>query len=145
MSFDFHLPLLDTVATATAGVEMAIKDLRGKEAQLNSKGQPIVLRLMGVDSPAYQALQIASVRRGNERVAAKASEDAQIAGRLDDNTHTIAGCIIGWQGMLDSSGSEIQFGPEAALELVRRFPAIRAQIEDFVTDRANFLQVSPQS
>lgn len=140
--FDFQFQSLDTLAGATSGAEMTLKDLRGKPL-LNSRGGEIRFVLIGIDSPAYEALQIAKLRSENERTAAKANDDAIIAGRVADNKVVTAKCIKSWSGVLDSSGNEIPFSVDAAIELVQKFPAIRMQLEDFIGDRANFLQVSP--
>ena len=142
--FDFDLTPVDTLAAATAGVEMPLKDLRGKPMK-NSIGGEIVLMLTGIDSPQYQAVQIANIRRSSERAVNKASDDEIVSGRIDDNLRATASCIRGWRGMLDSSGNEIHYSPDAALELVKRYPAVRDQIENFIADRVNFLRVSPKT
>lgn len=139
--FDFDLSSVDTLAAATVGVEMPLKDLRGRPMK-NSAGSEIKLILMGIDSPEYQAVQIANIRRSSERAVNKAGDDEIIAGRIDDNLRATASCVRGWSGMLDSCGSEIPYSPDAALELVKRYPAVRDQIENFVADRVNFLRVS---
>jgi hypothetical protein len=57
------------------------------------------------------------------------------------NVEAYAACIVGWSGLTEN-GVEIPYSPEKALEMMRddRLSFLRAQVERFAAQRANFFR-----
>lgn len=96
-------------------------------------GEPldVTIRLLGSDSAAYRnaVKRIAERRRGQKRQTLDEME--QQAAEL------MASITVGWAN-LERDGKPVDFSHDAAQQVYIDFPWIREQVDQFVTDRANF-------
>ena len=51
----------------------------------------------------------------------------------------LAAATVGWDG-LNENGKPIEFSEQAAIELYTRYPLIKIQIDNALSDDTNFLQ-----
>jgi hypothetical protein len=148
MSFD--LGSLDTKKACDAG---AVLELRHPDT---GKGLGIFITLAGVDSEAYvKASNRIAARRANlnmtparmKKVRAGRPVDVteeDIGAQQDDGIQLLAAVTLSWEGVL-VDGNEVACGQEQAVSLYSRFPWIRQQVDEWVSERANFLAGSPGS
>ena len=140
---DFDLDSLDTKTPSENGVDMPVKDLAG--VQMTDKhGKPVSIRLKGPDSDTYRRLTRAQVRKRFERSAGgeKLDADAEAEQNENDAIDIMAACTVSWSGINDKAGAAIPCTPKSAVELYKRYPTIRDQVDMFVSARANFSPVS---
>lgn len=98
----------------------------------------VTLRLVGQDTKQFRdkAKQIA------KSVVGKGTKDVDLDAMQDQNLELVACCIVGWSGLEDDDGAELEYTPERALELIRNpeLSFIKEQVEEFVADRKNFFR-----
>lgn len=125
-------------------------ELRGPDGELlttdtgdkDEQGKSVVLiwavELVSEDSSDYQAVfkrQLTdNVQRATKRGGGKMS-GAQIQ---EDKLEILVSCTKGWEH-LQLNGKEFPFTKANARELYTRWPFIREQVDDFIHERANFL------
>lgn len=127
MSLD--LATLDTRKASNQGVEF--------ELDHPSTGEPlgIVLTVVGTDSDDYKRAEHAATnKRLNKRNAKMTAEGLEATTR-----GLLVECIKGWTGMV-VDGEEMEFTKENARAVLKRFPWIQEQVDQFVGDRRNFIQ-----
>lgn len=130
MSFD-QLAQFDT-SGANAGAKMEIRDPNGVP-MFKADGSPLTITLLGRDSDAFiKAENQQTNRRLSQGTRVKLTAEALRA----DSIAVLARCTTAWD--LDEPCSY-----ETAVALYTKFPAIREQADEFLTDRSNFTKASP--
>lgn len=140
---DFDFDALDTKTPSENGVDMPLRDLKG-EPMTDKTGKPVLIRLRGPDSDTYRRMTRHQVRKRLDRAAKGVTldDDAEAAQNETDAIDIMAACTVSWQGINDKAGQPIACTPENAVELYRRYPTVRDQVDLFVSSRANFSPVS---
>ena len=113
--------LLDKIDVTTESVAMEIKDLHGNPLTEVEEQKPRI-SIYGIDSDVF---------RNAERYDA------------DDkfgNHKLIASCVDSWENIQDENGQPIACNAENALVLLKKYPVILKQADDFLTTRANYLK-----
>lgn len=89
------------------------------------------------------ASQKANRKAGLYIISNKADPDPEVIHNLE--CEMIAGSIVGWSGLYDGD-QEVPYSPEKALELISHpgFAYVRAQVEKFASQRANFFRKAGQ-
>lgn len=130
-----NLAKLDTAAIANQGAKM---EVRGPDGSLlkTAGGAPVTITLLGADSDVAVRARNATTNRllknrGRTQITAESA--------LDDTIALLAKCTVGWEG-IGIDEDDTPFSQEAAAKLYERFPFIREQADEFVAERANFLQ-----
>ena len=96
----------------------------------------ISIRLAGMDSEQYQKAQRAAV---NKRVNKRRRTPLDPEELAEESYTLLAKVTLGWEGIV-LDGELIPFSQENARMIYKRFPWIREQVDQFTTDRGNFLQ-----
>lgn len=135
---DFALPQFDTAAIADEGAVMTLYREDNGAVALDKDGKPITITLLGSDSAVYRKAQNKNLNRRLAKRNVKLSAEELQA----ESIETLAACTVAWSGFFDKAGQPIACNAEAARALYTRFSAIREQADNFVNDRANFLQKS---
>lgn len=134
----FDLAALDTSRGAEEGYTLTLVHPKTGEAT------PVTITVLGADSETFRDKQREILRRRAERMnrtrkLTVAPEEAEA-----DSLELLVAVISGWSGMtLD--GAELPFSGENARMVLRRFGWIREQVDQAVSDRANFLPRSASS
>lgn len=138
---EFDLAALDTVTRSEQGVTMPVKQFGSDEPLIARNGTPVTITVFGPDSPAYRNAFREQMKR---RMAEKAS-DFNPEKAEEATIDLLARCTISWTGVLDLEGNAIPCTPENVRKLFSKYPVIRAQVDAFVSDRANFLLASSEN
>ncbi|RZJ47422.1 MAG: hypothetical protein EON87_00885 [Brevundimonas sp.] len=136
------LASLDTADLANQGMVMQVHSPLGPVWVEDENGDPtdvpVTITLLGDDSDLMQKFDRASVNqsfRAGQVLTAEISEAKAI--------NRAARATVGWSGVtLD--GEALTFSEENAKRLYKRFRWLRAGVQQFVSDRANFLNASPK-
>lgn len=125
----FDLASLDTAARAEEGAPLAITHPTTGEAI------GITITVVGTDSDTYQkARRKLADKRIQQRKAKLSIEDIE-----NENIEMLARCTKGWDGVVvDGEAKPCTFSN--AVELYKRFPWVREQVDAFMGERANFLR-----
>lgn len=132
------LSTLDTAKCADEGADLELRHPSTRATFCNDAGDPITIRLVGVDSAIYRKAQAALTNRKlvqNKRGVKITAEELEA-----DALEMAAKCTVSWSSDLALDGAPIPFSKQNAAKLYQRFPWIKEQVEEFINDRANFLQ-----
>lgn len=135
----------DSVKAAEQGAEL---ELRDPVSNLKSK---IFIRVLGHDSKDYQRV----VSKQNQRRTSRVFQHGRFKpGNLTDQEfkqdaiEILAECTLSWRDeteekpeLLVVGGQRLECTKENAIRVYTELPWIKEQVEDFVTDRANFIKV----
>lgn len=104
-------------------------------------GKPIglVIQVVGTDSAAYQNIQRKLQNRRLQKWQRNRSTKMSAEQLEEEQLELLCSCIHSWTGMV-VDGKEVEFSPDAAREILVRFPFVREQIDEAIGDRANFLK-----
>lgn len=92
------------------------------------------LHCRGIDAPSYREVMIPLVR---EIKALEASKEADAATKAEDlNLRLVAAFVIGWN-LPD------EFTEEGVLELLRKTPRLRVEVDTSCAVRSNFFALAP--
>lgn len=128
-----NLNQFDTSA-ANTGAKMELRD-KDDAPVMKADGTPMTITLLGKDSDAYVKQDNANTdRRLAQGVRLKLTSASLIA----DANALRARCTVAWDFSEPCTY-------ENAIALYTRFPAIRDQVEAFISERANFTLASPTS
>lgn len=141
---DFALDGIDTKTLSEAGVNVVIKMINSKEPLKAANGEVVSIKVLGPDSGKYRTLSRAQIRKRLVRRAEGQTEvtDADMDEGDRDAMEILAGCTVGWTGVLDKAGKPIPCTFENALKLFEGYPVVREQVDLFISERSNFLQAS---
>lgn len=132
MKNGFDLSQLDTKKAAEDGFTLRLLHPRTGEAL------PVELELLGVDSEICQRT-LKEQQRKRLAQAVKSRRMAITPEELEaEGIELLAAATRGWKGM-QLDGKPVEFSNEAARLLYMRFPWIREQVDQAISDRANFL------
>lgn len=137
------LSTLDTANLANHGAVMHVHSPLGPVWVEDANGKPtdvaVTITLLGDDSDIITRFDRASVNqnlRGGQMLTAEISE-AKAIGRA-------ARATVAWSG-IKLDGQELPFSEENAKNLYKRFRWLRQGVQQFISDRANFLTASPKA
>lgn len=132
------LSQFDSTKKSSAGVAMTLRSpIDGKDLIDEGTKQPLTITLIGQDSAEFRAMQHRlSSKRLNAAVKKKLRLDAD---ELDaDTLSMLAKSTKAWQGIV-VEGKALDCNESTARSLYERMPWIREQVEEFISDRSNFL------
>ncbi len=133
------LSSFDTTKLADDGAVMVLCDpIDGRELTDEESGEAVTLTLIGQDAKEYQReVHKATNKRLNKRVTKgriKLSAE-EIEG---DSLELLIKCTKSW-AHITVDGESLEFAQKNVRMLYERFPWIREQVDEFTTDRSNFL------
>lgn len=98
-------------------------------------GEPlgIHLYLASQDSEEYQK----QLRRQQDKHLKKKKMKMSAEEAENDNRELLVSCVLKWQGVI-YNGEELECNVENARWLLKSFPFIEEQVNEFIGDRANF-------
>lgn len=127
---------LNTKQQMEAGADLHLKHPSTREPLFadDDKGKkPMVITLMGIDGETFQR-----IRRQNQRAAMKRRDPVEPAEAEKQGLDTLVAITKGWKNIV-LSGEELAFTAENVRRVYAEFPWIREQVNEFASDRANFI------
>lgn len=130
-SFDFASR--DVAAKAEEGAELEVLD--------PANGEPVgaFIILAGADSSAHRKATAAIAKRrmnGVKGFRAKSFDPEKFEA---ESIEVLAACTLGWKGVF-LDGSPLACSRDNAIMMYTRFPWLREQVDQFISDRAAYLQ-----
>ncbi len=121
------------------GAKLNLKDKKGNPA-INGTGEPVTITLAGTDSARWRKAEDVignrRLKRANPRTGAGAGAKSMEEQR-DDRAFLLASVTLEWHGIV-VNGQPWECSPEKAKELYLVAPFIAEQVDEFITDKANF-------
>lgn len=135
------LTQFDTVEISDAGAILDLRHPGTGEILKQPDGSVVSITVAGPDGERC---------RKQNRIATKKALEILGQGREqteeeenDEEIDMLAALTLSWAGIsISSDGADLPCTPENAKMLYRRFPAFRAQVNNFVKRRANFMRAS---
>jgi hypothetical protein len=136
------LSQLDTGAVAEGGADMPLRHpVTNAPLLQDDEETPIIIKVLGMDSKAF-------------RKATRANQDRRLRGtryrpptaeEIDaEGLEILVKCTIGWAGII-LDGAALDCTPANVRTLYTRLPWAREQVDNYIGDRANFMQPSATS
>lgn len=126
----FDLDQLDVVSRADEGAKCIIRD------PLTGEDTPAYLILAGMDSTVYKQAQH---KIANARINRKSTARVTIEEIEAEQIGVLVECTLGWGGMVHK-GVEMPFDRKSVRIAYEKFPTVREQAEQFISDRSNYLR-----
>lgn len=104
-------------------------------------GTAVTITMVGMDSEEWRTNQQGLI---NRRLAQRTRKPATAEEIEDETLRSLAACIKSWTGMR-LAGKDFECTRQNALELMRKLPDLRRQVDAFLADNRNFLKASPTS
>lgn len=136
---EFALDALETKTLSEAGVEVTIRRLDNGQPLIDRNGHPVKIRVLGPDSERYRRLTRDQVRK---RLSAAAAGEKFDDTSDEDALEILVACTCGWSGIYSPDGNPVSLNAESVRALYTQFPAIRDQVDRFITNRVNFIKAS---
>jgi len=138
MSERIDLARFGTRTSADAGFDLTLKS--------TDTGEPVpgcVLRILGRDSRVYQ--QALNEQSDRFRELAAQGKTLTREERTTAEVELAAALVVGWPENWDLNGEPLAYSNANAVKLLHECPAIREQIEEAASKRANFLPGSAKA
>lgn len=130
----------DTRKVANEGVELTLLDPETLDTLFCADKTPMTIKLLGVDSDRYRKAEHEITDRrlsigGKRKVTAKEIEQGEL--------HKMVAVTVEWNIEIED-GKKLDREPDAAMvrEVYTNYPWVRAQVEEFVNSRSNFVKAS---
>lgn len=108
---------------------------------VTDEGKTMRLHLVGIDSPEYikeehrlnnqRLKKLSLTKRGSLKMTSEESEAMLI--------NKLASCVVGWENLI-LDGESLEYSNDKAKWLLKEFPFIREQVDEFTEDRSNFFK-----
>lgn len=125
---------IDLKAASQRGAECHLEHPVTGELLYTPEGKAITVRVLGQDSKEFREAVAAMAERAGK---GKPSLDKSEANGIE----LLAQMITDWTGIV-WEGKPLDLTPENARMFLKAFPPIRAQIDAFIADRANFFKTT---
>ena len=125
-AFDFATR--DVAAKAEAGADLEVLD------PVTGEAVGVTITLAGADSTIHRkaTATIAKRRMSNAKGFRNRALDPE-------KFEVLAACTLGWKGVV-VDGAPLPCGRDNAVMLYTRFPWLREQVDQFISDRSAYLQ-----
>lgn len=128
----------DLTASADVPQKLTLLDPRTGEDILSKDGTPVTITILGRDSTIAkkegkrrsQEMINKSLRSSGKKLSVDEAQEGAIS--------LLAKLTIGWEGLTDN-GVSYDFSYDNAVALYSKFVWIREQVDEFITDRQNFM------
>ena len=101
---------------------------------------PIVLKVVTQDSEQVKAIERRIINRRLQIAKTTRRPNITSEDLEEENLQKIAGSIVGWEGV--NLNGALPYSHDNAIRVLRELPWLFEQVEEFVTDRSNFLKTS---
>lgn len=124
---------LDLPAFSSKGADCHLQHPMTGELVYAKDGSPITIRMLGQDSPEFRA----AVSSGAERNAK--TRPGNVDAAEANSIELLAALVVSWKG-IDWNEKPLECTPDNVRMFLKSFPPIRAQLDAFVANRANFFK-----
>ena len=133
MTTPFDFASCDVAAKAEEGAELEVLD------PITNEPVGVYITLAGADSAIHRkaTATIAKRRLSNTKGFRNRALDPE---KFEaEGIEVLAACTLGWRGVI-VEGAPLPCGRDNAVRLYTRFPWLREQVDQFVSDRSAYLQ-----
>lgn len=123
---------------ADKGAELHLLHPVTEEPLFTDDKKPMVIRLVGIDSKQYRK---ASAKIGDRELKKRKKSTTMEKARAR-GTELLAACTIGWNIQIDKDKPCADFSTDAAEKLYSDMGWIREEVDEFIGERSNFLQIA---
>jgi hypothetical protein len=108
-------------------------------------GEPTILKVISQQSSTWLNIQNEEMLQRTEELRERAKDkDPKKKPTLqemnDAAIRVAASAVVGWSGVSIGSNGPLEYSKENALLLITKFPWIRRQVQEFMTDEGNFIK-----
>lgn len=129
----------DLTASADIPQKLTLLDPRTGEELLDQDGKPVTITLLGRDSTvAKKESKRRSQEMLNRAVRQGATRKISVDETIESAVSLLSKLTVSWSGF-SKNGQPYDFSPENAESLYSEFSWIREQVDEFVSDRQNFM------
>lgn len=132
------LSQFDTEKAAEQGALCHLVNPATNEKLYQDDKSPVGIQVHGSDSSKYRKAQRTLNNKRLENQFKKRSQKITMEQLEEDSLELLVAVTVGWQGIV-VDGEPLEFSEKNCRELYTRFTWIREQVDEFVTDRSNFL------
>ena len=148
MTKDTESTAAETVVTMTTPFDFASRDVAAKAEEgaelevldpITNEPVGVYITLAGADSAIHRTATatIAKRRLSNPKGFRNRALDPE---KFEaEGIEVLAACTLGWRGVI-VEGAPLPCGRDNAVRLYTRFPWLREQVDQFVSDRSAYLQ-----
>lgn len=123
---------LDLSQRAEQGAELEILNPLTYETLVGSDEKPLVIRLLGADSPTFKrAVQEIQQSAQNKRRVPPAEQER-------NTVNALARATVGWSDNWVWDGQPFPYTAENCRKLYAERPWLRTQVDEFIADRSAF-------
>ena len=123
---------IDLAANADRGADCHIEHPITGEPLFTDESKPVIIRVLGQDSREFRsAISQLSEKAGKGKASLEKAEANAVA--------LLTRLVVKWEGII-WEGAPLACTTENVRMFLTKFPPIRRQIDEFVAERANFLQ-----
>lgn len=122
------------VEAADEGVWMQLEHPADGTPLENDQGQAMRIKLAGRDSERFKRIQR---RLGDRRLSGK-KKNLSFREAESEALNLLANCTLDWEGIQEND-EPVEFTDENVKRLYQKYPWIKDQVDEFITDRTNFL------
>lgn len=122
---------IDLAGNADRGADCHIDHPVTGEPLYTAEGKPITIRVVGQDSREFRGALSAISEKKRGKVTLESAEANAV--------ELIAKAVTGWHG-IQWEGADLPCTHENVRMFLTKFPPIRAQLDAFIADRANFFR-----
>lgn len=116
-------------------IAVTLRNPESGEDLQNDKGAPMQIFVVGADSAAFRRIKSESFAK-NRKAKNIRFEQAEA-----QSFELLAKATTEFKNLM-FNGSALEYSVEAAIDLYRKFPWIKEQVDEAIVDRANFLENS---
>lgn len=111
------------------------------EVLVDEKGVPVTLKVISTDNEAYKKVErkIQNKRLKDRSLVRNNKINITMDQIEEETTLRAVTCIVGWSSNLELGGKKLVYSPASAERLIRELSWVREQVEEYATDRANFI------
>lgn len=129
----FDFAKRDVAAKAEEGAELEVLD------PVTGETVGVFITLAGADSSVHRKATAMIAKRRMNGAKGFRSKSFDPEKFEAESIEVLAACTLGWKGVV-VDGAALPCGRDNAIKLYTRFPWLREQVDQFVSDRTEYLQ-----
>lgn len=106
--------------------------------EIASNGKQVLIELHNEHSKSFKSAKF-KVNQSYRLIIQKGKQDTQVAEEARE-VNMLSAAFVGWENVEDEEGQPLEFTPENVQMLLREYPHIRQQVNQFVANLNEFVK-----
>ena len=123
---------IDLAAASKRGADCHIEHPVTRKRLYDDEGNPVTIRVLGIDSPEFRS----AMARASNGISPTAG-DNPLDTAEEAAVEMLCSMIVGWNG-IQWEGAPMECTLQNKRKLLKSFRPLRAQLDAFISERANF-------